>query len=317
MIDSVLLRQEIESRPRQTVLNKFVRRGEQHYSFKDAASENSPHLFFRSAPDGRRYLSVEVSLPKLLFGHNLRLLTEAELRAALNKLSRFASERFDVEFDARAALVGRVDYCANFDVGEDKIHAYLQAAMEARPPCLKRRAIGKLETVEFFNSGRKIYLYDKNRQSTALLKRKRISTETAETARGLIRLETRFGNPVAIERMLVGRLHLPDRSATTVLNFTVARTALSEALGGFELHKPVGTIDQRIEKLQTFCGGYGRKFQQLLGFIQLCDYFGQDNLLARGIVKRASFYRYINDLRRAGALVFTTYHSPLPGLTVK
>jgi hypothetical protein len=49
----------------------------------------------------------------------------------------------------------------------------------------------------------------------------------------------------------------------------------------------------------------------------LSDFYGQDNLVSRGVIKRSAFYQHIADLRRADALIYTTYHSPLEALSVR
>ncbi len=315
MIDSVLLRHSSKTPVSKRILEKFRWRGET-YSFRDAAGENPPCLFYRPTPYGTNYLAVEASLPKILYGHNLIVLSQPEIAQALDLLSSFATEHFGMDFNASTATVGRVDYCINFDVGTDRIHAYLKAAMEASPSRLKRLATGKIETVEFFNRQRKIYLYDKGRQCESLLKKNKISKELAASSIGLLRLESRFRNPVVVRRMLIDKLNLADQTALTVLDLGVAKTVLTEALSSFELDKQIVQVDQRIEKLQQFYG-HGSKLQQLLGFLQLCDYYGQDNLVARGIVKRSSYYNHIKDLRRAGVLIYTNYHSTLPALSVR
>ncbi len=115
--------------------------------------------------------------------------------------------------------------------------------------------------------------------------------------------------------MLVDRLNLGDRTAETILDLPVAAQVLTETLSQFELDKTIISLDRRVETLQKFFG-FGSKMQQLLGFIQLCDFYGQDNLIRRGIVKRSSFYQHIGDLRRAGVLVYTTCHSELDALSV-
>jgi len=315
MIDTVLLRATVETPLSKNTLQKFRWRNERYY-FRDAASLHSPCLFYYPSPDGKYYLSIEASLPKILFGHNIAVLTQAEIIQSLLMLSGFATANFGVDFDSFSASVGRVDFCVNFNVGPDRIYAYLRAAMEARPARLKRRVIGKIETVEFFNEQRKIYLYDKSRQSQALLRRHKISAEAAAASGGLLRLEARFSNPVIVDRMLVQRLGLCDRTAGTLLNSAIAVKVLGEALTQFGLDKSVITFDRRIEKLQAFYG-FGSKLQQLLGFLQLSDFYGQDNLVSRGVIKRSAFYQHIADLRRADALIYTTYHSPLEALSVR
>lgn len=315
MNDTTVLRQSSRSPLPEKALKNFVWRGERYSYRGDAAGQNPPCLFYTPSRDGKFYLSVEASLPKLLYGHNLIVLTDAEIARALQKLSRVATEQFQTDFNALTASVARVDFCANFDVGADRIYAYLKAATGASPAHLKLRVIGKIETVEFFNDQRKIYLYDKRKQSAILLKAGKISAQAAAASEGVLRLESRFRNPVAVERLVVAKLNLPNRTAQTVLSSIVAKKVLSDALASFELDKPVATVDHRIEKIRNYYG-FGMRLQQLLGFLQLCDYYGQANLVSLGIIKRSSYYECIKQLRLANALIYTTYHSSLPALSL-
>ncbi len=200
MIDTVLLRRASRLPLPKTALQKFKWRNDRYY-FRNAPSANSPCCFYYPSPDGKYYLSIEASLPKILYGHNITVLTQTEVRQALLRLSDLATAGFEFNFDATGAQVARVDFCHNFNVGADKIHAYLRAATEARPPRLKRRVIGKIETVEFFNASRKIYLYDKSRQTAALLRQQKISPEAARSASGLIRINFAAASCRCIKRV--------------------------------------------------------------------------------------------------------------------
>lgn len=111
------------------------------------------------------------------------LSNNADLNRALRVIGEFAPRRFETKFDAATANVGRVDFCSNFLVSEDCIFSYPQAASEAEPAHLKRRIIGKIETVEFFNKSRKIYCYDKSRETANPFKKGKATAETLERTR--------------------------------------------------------------------------------------------------------------------------------------
>jgi hypothetical protein len=154
MIDTVLLRAASRTPLSRHILQKFRWRNERYY-FRDASSANSPCYFYYPSADGKFYLSIEASLPKLLYGHNITVLTQTEVFQSLNIISTLATKTFKTNFDAFTAVVSRVDYGINFDVGAERIYAYLRAAMEARPPHLKRRVIGKSRSSSFLmNSGK-------------------------------------------------------------------------------------------------------------------------------------------------------------------
>lgn len=323
-----MLRHRLTSSPPAAALRKFTRRGERyfyHHQETDNPSDadcrsglSAPTLFYRRAADGNHYASVEASLPKILYGNNIRILDQTDLREALDSLSVFASAQFGIQFNALTADVARVDFCFNFMVGEERLHAYLFAASEAEPPRLKRRVIGKIETVEFANKRRKVYLYDKSREVEMLFRKGKTTKDVSVMAQGgLLRLEARFNKLDAVEHLARKQLLLPDRRAQTLLTLDAAKTVLTNALESFGLrHAPVETRDARVLRLQE-AYGYGSKFQRLIGFMRLCEIYGNEKVVKLGIIKPSAYYRQKTELKDAGALIFSDYHSTLPALTLE
>jgi hypothetical protein len=315
VIDSIFLRQIAV--PSERALRKFTRQGKRAFYRVGDGSSYSPTLFHFVAPDGVQYISAEASLPKFIFGDNVQMLaTGADLNRALGAVEEFASEHFGVAFNAHTANVGRIDFCYNFSVGEERIFSYLQAAAEAEPAFLKRRIIGKIETVEFFNKSRKIYCYDKSRETANLLKKGKATQETLERARGILRLEARFNTTGAVKQLALTQFGLPDYTAQTLLDFDIAEKVLTNAIESFCLHEPIVNIDSRIDKLREFYG-YGPRLQRLAGFLRLCDAYGYQKVLALGIIKPSAYYKQRNEVRAAGALVFSAYCSTLPPLMMR
>lgn len=309
MIDSVLLRHCSLLAP--PGLPKFTRKGERAF-YREENSGYSPTVYCYRAPDSKYYLSVETSLPKLLHGNNVQMLGEAEIKQSLDKLEKFASTHFEIHFDVSLATVGRIDYCRNFAVGEDLVYQYLRAAMEAEPARMKRRIIGKIETVEFSNKSSKIYLYHKQRETEQLFKKGKTTAEAVAAARGILRLEIRYNNTQAVKR-LSERLELPDIQAQTLLDLGVAESVITSALETLNLHKPIIPFDERLDKLrETY--GFGSQFQRLAGFLYLCQVYGFEKLIDLGVTGRSGYYKQRKELADAGALVFSTYHKLLPAL---
>ncbi len=304
MIDSILLRIQASPPPKSALLKFRWQNARAYYRVGD--NTYSPTLFYFAAPDGKHYLSIEASLPKIIFGNNVQVLNESQLKESLKQSGAFASEHFGVPFNAFAANVGRVDSCYNFSVGENRIYSYLQAASEAEPAHLKRRLIGKIETVEFFNKSRKIYCYDKSRETANLCRKGKATAETLERARGILRLEARFSSTEVVKQLAFKQFNLSDYTAQTLLNFDIAKKVLTNAVEALSLHEPVVSIDTRVDKLQEVYG-YSSKFQRLTGFIRLCDIYGYQKLLALSVMKPSAYYKQRGEVRAAGALIFSSY----------
>jgi hypothetical protein len=313
MFDSLILRRESPSL-RECVLSQFVQRGERAF-YRKTDAEYSPTLFHRRSEDGKCYSAIELSLPKFLFGNNIQTLKKSDLEPALLLVSEFASDHFGFQFDALTANVGRIDFQYNFQVGEDRIYSYLKAASEAEPNFLKRRIIGKIETVDFFNKSRKITLYDKFRESQRQFAKDRISKEILEMAHGILRLEVRFNNTESVKRM-ANRFNLPNIQAQTILDFTVAKSVLTAAVESLALNKPIIAADNRISKLQQRYG-FSSRLQRLVGFLTLCDIFGFSKLIDLGVMKNSAYYRHRKEVFDADALVFSDFDSELAELIVR
>nr|MDQ3821125.1 hypothetical protein [Acidobacteriota bacterium] len=131
MIDKVHLRQAYASPPPERELRKFERTRSGSLVFNEPKPNGLklklPTLIYRPAKDGKHYLTVSVSLPKMLHGDNVRTLCDEEVRHALEKLTLFASSRSGLEFNAPTVPVSLVEFGALSHVGEENVPHYLTA----------------------------------------------------------------------------------------------------------------------------------------------------------------------------------------------
>ncbi len=81
-------------------------------------SETLPNLTIVFTPNGIWHLSAEVSLPKMLFGHNTRLPNQAEVIEGLQIVSKYVEANSGLHFDANTATVSRVDFAKDFPLSE-------------------------------------------------------------------------------------------------------------------------------------------------------------------------------------------------------
>lgn len=316
MIDSVLLVQSYAHPLEKSVLRKFFRRGDHHiYGGEEASAErHNPRLIYYSGAHAGHYLSVQASLPKILYNTNLRVLTDEEIDHALSIVSDYVLRETHAGFDARAANVGRVDYCFNFQVGEEKIFPYLRAAMEATPAHLKRRVIGNIETVDHYNKSRKLTIYAKKREVERQMKLGRATERDVEAADGLLRIEARFTAAGAVKG-LREKLGLADRTAQSLLRCQIAEHVLTRMLNELELNQSIASKTERFDRLRHRFG-FSPKFQRLIGFMTMCEVYGAENLVRMDIVKRASFYEQRRAMQQARAWVWSPMPETLPGLRI-
>jgi hypothetical protein len=84
----------------------------------EQGSKTLPKLTMISTPNGIWHLSAEVSLPKMLFGHNARLPNQAEVSEGLQMISEYVEANSGLPFDARTAIVSRVDFAKDFHLSK-------------------------------------------------------------------------------------------------------------------------------------------------------------------------------------------------------
>jgi len=84
-------------------------------------SETLPKLTMIQTPNGIRHLSAEVSLPKMLFGHNARLPNQAEVIEGLQMISNYVESKSGLSFDIPTATVSLIHYTKDICLGEPEV----------------------------------------------------------------------------------------------------------------------------------------------------------------------------------------------------
>lgn len=269
-----------------------------------------PHLTYSYAPDGIGYLSVKVSLPKMLYGNNVEMISDTDIPRALDEISDFVSERAGVDFNAATAKVWRLDVCHNWRRTEEEVYARLRALRCATMPRMVFRLV---ESSPYWkNASQEVTAYAKLAQMQSLAREGMATDADVRASVGVFRLERRYLTSNACKR-LAARLNLPDRRADYMLQERVADTVLNETMKELGLDRAIESGDSRLSLLREKYG-YGSRFQRLAGFIALCDAYGADSLVALGIVSRSRFYEQKRELEAAGAWLVSPAKRTLPPL---
>ncbi|MBA2732387.1 MAG: hypothetical protein H0U54_05800 [Acidobacteria bacterium] len=254
-----------------------------------------PRLTWSSTPSGD-WLTAEVSLPKFLYGNNVRLVSDVDAQRGLSDISRFVSETAGVPFDAPLALVGRVDYCWAFLIGESNIVPYIAATAHATASRMLRHQVGST-TVSFGNKSRRIMVYGKHEE---VLSRARVGTVAdadLHASLGQLRLEVSHRNDGC--RRLAKRYKLPARQARYLLTSDIALNELDLALEVLGLNKITESKDARIDVLRERYGDTTH-CRCLIAFLSYLDRYGED-FWKHGIgYKRSTYYGYASELKTAG-----------------
>ncbi len=271
---------------------------------------NLPRLTWSAHDGGKDWLTAEVSLPKFVNGTNVRTLTEPEQQRGIRDLSAFVSEKADVDFDVDAALVGRVDYCYCWQVGEAYVNAYVASISRASMPHMKRRMDGDT-TVTLLSKSRRVQVYGKLAETIEQNRRGKASDDDVRAAIGVLRFETGYRTTQSCGR-LAKRLNLADRSGAYLLAPTTAERVIAMDLEKLTADKPIEPLSARMDALRVSFGD-GRKLLFLEGFLAYRDRYG-DDFWKHGVVSRSLYYKTVRELKDAGLWLGTPTKATLPGL---
>lgn len=266
-----------------------------------------PRLTWNSSPSGD-WLTAEVSLPKFLFGNNVNMVSDADVRNALDGISCFITETVGVPFDALSALIGRVDYCWNFPVGETNVYTIVSAASQSSIPRMVRYHIGPT-TATFKQQSKHITIYGKHAEVATRVRKKAATDKELHAAVGQLRLEVSYRNSDSCKR-LAKRYGLPERTAGTLLVGGIAHEELERALEALNLDRTIEPTNSRIDVLREKYGDTAR-FRSLVAFLTMLDRYGE-HFWKQGIggYCRSTYYEYARALKAASVWLKTDESIP-------
>ena len=270
-----------------------------HHYNPDEEIATLPRLTFRpESYAGSPQISIEVSLPKLIFGNNYELLTD--LAPAIEVLGAVldADPAVPRMPEMAATALSRLDICCHYDVGDDLPH-YIDTLARLEYP--RRTTIRfNAETVEFRANSVKSKFYDKHAE-----------TEGA-CPPGILRHEITYHRARSIKtafdtKRSVKLADVTIDSATELLTTDLKRLGIHE--------KPFATHALAIDRL---CDEYGTTTgPRLYGVLCVYQHLGRGATAERIGVKRNAVSRLLAQVRKAGiATALTHGSSELPPLQV-
>lgn len=308
MFDTVLFRR-VCNEPR---LDRFSSVGDKFvFNPPPVKGHALPHLTWRRAPDGIGYLDACVSLPKMLFGNNVQMISDRDIPRVQDIVSDFATDVVGVKYNAWTANIGRFDIGYNWRVGETETYMYLRALQNAHLPRMVRRVIDT-STVDFTNNSQKVVIYSKHAETMKLAQRGKATDEHLRESIGVLRIEHRFINTPACRRV-ASRMKLDSHRAEHVLRSGIAETIMEKTIMELGLNNRIESGDSRLELLLEHYG-FSTIYEKLAGFLQLCDKHGADNLVRLGCYSQETFLRRRELAKSAGVWLTNPTRAQLPPL---
>src|SRR5688500_2110826 len=113
---------------------KLLHRRNPTWVFNGDGSEVLPNLTMINTPDSIFHLSARVNLPKLLYGHNARLLSQTENIQAVQKMAFYTQTQSGLRFDAETARVSLIHYAQDICLGEPGVWKTIEKLAKKKIP---------------------------------------------------------------------------------------------------------------------------------------------------------------------------------------
>lgn len=261
----------------------------------ETSSQTLPNLTAILTPDGLHHLSSQVSLPKMIFGHNARLPNQDEVNYGLKLMAQYTEEKSGLPFDAETAIVSFIHFSKDINLTEPGVWQMIEKLSKKRLKPLRKQFFED-STLYFTSRGKtkQIRIYPKLK---AVLDEKNAISEAIRYANGNLRFEICLKRKNVIDA-LVKKLGLPDSTTRNLLTENVSDLIFSELLTNlnfFELLDDEKTILQRLQGTFPI-----KKAGQLFGFLQTVKEHGENFYKDEGLnYSKSTYDRNVRDCRKA------------------
>ncbi|MEJ7860003.1 MAG: hypothetical protein WKF90_00055 [Pyrinomonadaceae bacterium] len=212
---------------------------------KDEAKE--PRLTISKSPKGYWIIKAEVSIGAWMFGSNLFLPNENDMKDFFPMLSDFVRFKTGIKFEAHRERVTRADPTRDFLIGEANVLRVLKELNNIEIPKYDRKPIN-FTGVYFKNRGRvtnKVYsIYSKFHE----LANKKASQTEIDLAKGLLRFGIEHKDNRAVSN-IAKSLKLPNHNANYILTRNISEKILDDAMKLLNLQPILDNTHSQLGKL--------------------------------------------------------------------
>jgi hypothetical protein len=257
-----------------------------------------PRITVMKTPDDTTHLAAEVSVPRLLFGHNAQLPSEAEVLKALTEISSYVRCRTNVSFPIQNARVSRVDFARDWTCDGNVAEIIRRLSRQALSR--KTRILYDDHTIYFDSKANcrvnRILIYDKYQE---VMKKRPENTSELEVAKKKIRFEISLRSPTAVKRHIQRRCGIGANFAPEVLRQVVSDKCINALWNDLNFPFADHSVPFVYETLRTKFAG--NKMAKLIGFMNLFKVYGPNFFHIESLSISSHAYRRANsDLRSVG-----------------
>lgn len=249
-------------------------------------------------------LKLETSLPKLVHGQNVSLLSPAEMGTALDELSNRVSDLIGSEIPhcGEWDIRGRLDAVFAWQVGS-RVPDYLHAFKSLNLPRHFQESVDRESTLYWKSNQRLIRMYDKFKESGL------------EAAKGLLRFEVQENHAKAELKRLTGAESV---RACDVLDWDHACRILQHYLDGLGADLIISDREKVVRTLLERCTP--AKARALFGTVEMLQLFSRSELVGmqkgQGHSVRQRLWSDLRSLKELGIGAGYSKSGLLPPLTL-
>lgn len=182
---------------------------------------NFPHLKIELPDEG--LLTVETSVPKLLYGTNLFECKAGDYERAVGEIRKhLAQAGVSVSKDFSDFRLSRVDFCRNLQVNSHPMDYLIALSTFAYPRAVKREIAH--ETLTFRNTNRELELYNKVKEIRDKERDPNVLRLVKDRPEDILRVESRLKRPRAVKRVV------RKETLSEVFDLELSRKILSQDL---------------------------------------------------------------------------------------
>jgi hypothetical protein len=190
---------------------------------------------------------AEVSIPAWMYGSNLHLPEERDIKTFFSMLSEFIGDNIGEKFNARIERVTRVDVTRDINAGEGRVLPILAEINKIRLTKYDWLPFNDT-TASFVNKGKvknkRYSIYSKFHE----VANKNGSQDELEMAKGLLRIEVQHKNNAAVYN-LAKSLKYPNHNAKTILTRQTYKRVIEKTMKLFKIKQFLENETSSVENL--------------------------------------------------------------------
>lgn len=222
----------------------------------------------------KRILEIQLSIPKMVYGTNTKMITEIDITEFWNKLHTILKEHLNINVNKEQWKVKRLDISYNFKV--DNVETYINEINKKVISKRDKLTYNDNQTVIFKNKSSSICFYNKEKECI----RQKEPQNIIEQSQGILRLEIRPAT-----------YHLSEYSNDRKAVDLITKAFFKYIVGKFKVNELLKSQEEQVdnELFKVLDKMKIADIEKVLGFNRLVEIIGEKTLLEKRYYKGGTF----------------------------